>query len=58
MNVQWTDAAVADLHAVAAYISRRSERYADAMVRRIIDRTESSSQYPSIGSVVAEYEAE
>lgn len=58
MNVYWTEAAIADLRAVAAYIARRSPRYADAMVRRIIDRTDSLSQHPSIGAVVPEYETD
>lgn len=55
MNVYWTEAAIADLRAVAAYIARRSPRYADAMVRRIIDRAGSLSEHPLIGSVVPEY---
>ncbi len=58
MKVYWTDAAVADLHAVEAYISRHSPRYANAMVHRIIDRTDSLVQHPLIGSLVPEYETE
>jgi toxin ParE1/3/4 len=57
MNVHWTEAAVADLCAIEAYISRRSPRYADAMIRRIIDRTDLLSGNPLIGSVVPEYDA-
>ena len=58
MNVYWTEAALADLLAIQAYIARHSSRYADAMVQRIIDRTDSLSQHPLIGSVVLEYDAE
>lgn len=58
MKVYWTEAAIADLRAVQAYIARRSPRYASAMVQRIIDRTEPLSQHPLIGAVVAEYDAE
>ena len=46
MNVYWIEAALADLRGVQAYIARRSPRYADAMVRRITDRTDSLSQHP------------
>ncbi|MEX2112934.1 MAG: type II toxin-antitoxin system RelE/ParE family toxin [Pirellulales bacterium] len=58
MNVYWTEAALADLRAVQAYIARHSPRYADAMVQRIIGRTDSLSQHPLIGAVVPEYDAE
>lgn len=58
MKVLWTESAVADLHAIDAYISRHSPRYASAMVRRIIDRTDALSQHPLIGSAVPEYETE
>jgi plasmid stabilization system protein ParE len=56
MNVYWTEAALADLRAVHAYIARHSPRYADAMVRRILDRSELLSEHPLIGAVVSEYE--
>ena len=46
------------LRAVQAYIARRSPRYADAMIQRIVDRSELLSQYPMIGAVVAEYDDE
>ena len=58
MNVFWTEAAIADLRAVQAYIARRSPRYADAMAQRIIDRTDLLSHQPLIGAVVVEYDAE
>jgi toxin ParE1/3/4 len=58
MNVYWTEAALADLRAVQAYIARHSPRYADAMIKRILDRTDSLSQHPLIGSVVSEYNAD
>ena len=55
MNIHWTEAAIADLHAIEAYISRHSQRYADAMVRRIIERTEALTEHQLLGSVVREY---
>ena len=58
MNVFWTEAALADLRAVQAYITRHSARYADAMVQRIINRTDSLTHNPLIGAVVPEYDAE
>ena len=58
MKVLWTESAVADLHAIEAYISRHSPRYASAMLRRIIERTDALSQHPLIGSMVPEFEAE
>ncbi len=58
MSVYWTEAALADLVAVQAYISRHSARYADAMVQRIINRTDSLTSNPLIGAVVPEYDAE
>jgi addiction module RelE/StbE family toxin len=58
MKVYWTEAAIADLRAIEAYISRHSPRYAEAMVSRIIDRTEHLPVHPLIGAAVAEYELE
>ena len=58
MNVYWTEAALADLRAVQAYIARHSPRYADAMVQRIINRTDSLTHNPLIGAVVPEYDVE
>ncbi|MFO0887811.1 MAG: type II toxin-antitoxin system RelE/ParE family toxin [Isosphaeraceae bacterium] len=58
MNVCWTEAALADLRAVEAYIARHSEQYAHAMVERILDRTELLTSQPRLGPVVPEYEDE
>jgi toxin ParE1/3/4 len=58
MNVHWTEAALADLRGIEAYIARHSERYARAMVERIFRHTEALAQFPQIGGVVPEYEDE
>ena len=58
MNVYWTEAALADLRAVEAYIGRHSPRYARGMVERIFARSESLSTLPRLGSIVPEYEEE
>jgi toxin ParE1/3/4 len=58
MNVHWTEAALADLQAIEAYISRHSARYGRAMVERIFDRSEQLAAHPHSGAVVPEYEDE
>jgi plasmid stabilization system protein ParE len=58
MKVYWTEAALGDLSALHEYIARRSLGYANSMVYRIIERTDSLSQHPLIGAVVPEYDAE
>ena len=58
MNVDWTEAALADLRAVEAYIGRHSQQYARGMVERIFARSESLSSQPRLGPMVPEYEDE
>jgi toxin ParE1/3/4 len=58
MNVRWTEAALADLQAVQAYIARHSEQYALGMVERIFERSEVLASQPRLGQVVPEYEDE
>jgi plasmid stabilization system protein ParE len=58
MNVHWTEAALADLRGIEAYIALHSERYARAMIDRILRRTEVLAQFPQIGPAVPEYEDE
>lgn len=58
MNVRWTEAALADPHAVQAYIARHSAQYALGMVERILERSEHLASQPRIGPVVPEYEDE
>lgn len=58
MNVEWTEAALADLQAIEAFIGRASPKYAHGMVRRIFSATETLSSQPRLGPVVPEYEEE
>lgn len=58
MNVRWTEAALADLDGVEAYIGRHSPRYARAMIGRIFRRSEQLASMPRCGPMVPEYEDE
>lgn len=58
MKVYWTEGALGNLHALHEFIARQSLGYANSMVHRIINRTDSLSQHPLIGAVVPEYGAE
>jgi len=58
MNVHWTEAALSDLRAIEAYISRHSAQYGRGMVERIFDRSEQLADQPRSGAVVPEYEEE
>lgn len=55
MNVNWTEAALADIQAVEGYIGRRSRQYARGMVERIFARSELLSSHPRLGPMVPEY---
>lgn len=54
MNVHWTEAALADLHAVEAFVRRRSARYALNLVERIFVRSEQLADQPYLGAMVPE----
>ncbi len=58
MTVHWTDAAMADLQSIQAYIARHSVQYAQGMVTRIFIRTDLLSDHPRLGAMVPEYEDE
>ena len=58
MNVNWTEAALADLRAAEAYVARHSAQYATALVERIFARTEQLADQPHLGAVVPEYDDE
>lgn len=55
MKLHWTQAALADLEAVEAYISRHSPRYSLGMIERIFDRANQLDDHPLLGAVVPEY---
>jgi plasmid stabilization system protein ParE len=58
MNVNWTEASLADVEALRAYVSRHSERYAQGLIERIFAKSELLSQHPLLGAILPEYEAE
>lgn len=58
MKVFWTEAAIADLMALRAYVGQRSPRYADGLIGRILRRSEQLQTHPLSGHVVPEYGAE
>jgi toxin ParE1/3/4 len=58
MIVNWTEAALADLRAIEAYIARHSPQYGRGMVERIFDRTGQLVDFPLLGPEVPEYEDE
>jgi plasmid stabilization system protein ParE len=58
MNVVWTEPASADLHAIQAYIARRSARYALDLVERIVSSSELLADQPLLGRRVPEYDDE
>ena len=53
-TVSWTDAAWADLEAVADYIARDSRYYAAAFVREVREAARSLKRFPERGTIVAE----
>jgi toxin ParE1/3/4 len=55
VTVRWTEKAVADLEAIEAHLTLGSERYARALIGRIVDRSERLSQFPQSGPIVTEY---
>src|SRR5262245_25452604 len=58
MTVHWTDTAVAHLRSIRDYIARNSPGYAQALVDRIIRRTEDLADSPMLGAEVPEYSDE
>ncbi len=56
MIVQWTESALADLHAIEAYIAGRSPRYARSMVERIFERSDLLATQPRLGPILPEFQ--
>jgi plasmid stabilization system protein ParE len=52
----WTDAAVAQLDDIAAYIAQDSPRHAARTVERIVAAAEGLARFPFQGRVVPEFE--
>ncbi len=58
MLVNWTEAALADLQAIEAYIARRSPQYGRSLVERLFASTGRLADFPQLGAEVPEYEDE
>ena len=58
MTIHWTEAALADLRSVQAYIARHSAQYATSLLERIFARTEQLADQPHLGGMVPEHEDE
>jgi toxin ParE1/3/4 len=55
-RVIWSETALEDVDAIAAYIARDSAHYAAAVVRRILTSTRQLGEHPWSGRVVPELE--
>lgn len=55
MTLHWTRAALCDIEAIEAYISRHSARYARGMIERIFACASQLENHPLIGAIVPEY---
>ena len=55
-RVTWSPSALADLEAIAAYISSDSPAYAKAVVKRIVTLTRTLSRFPNSGRKVPEFQ--
>ena len=58
MKLEWTEPALSDLEGIRDYIKRDSEYYANRFVERIIETVEGLEQFPEMGRMVPEAEAE
>ncbi len=57
-RISWSSRAVADLEAIASYISVDSPAYAHTVVRRIISLTRTLQEFPHAGRMVPEFDDE
>lgn len=55
-SVRWTEHAVAQLAAIAEYVSLASPVYAEQVVERLIGRLEQACVFPDSGRIVPEVE--
>lgn len=58
MNLTWTESATVQLQAIRDYLARTSAGYAQALVERIVQRTEGLVHQPLLGPAVPEYSDE
>jgi toxin ParE1/3/4 len=55
VSVAWTETAAGQLQAARDYLARSSPGYAQALVARIVARTEALADQPHLGAEVEEY---
>ncbi len=55
-SIIWSENAVEDVEAIAAYIAMDSESYASAVVRDIFKKTRRLPDFPLIGRIVPEFD--
>ena len=55
-RVEWSPRALADLEAIATYISADSPSYARAVVKKIVTLTRNLSEFPQSGRQVPEFD--
>lgn len=56
VRLNWTIQAVKDLKDISDYISKDSKRYANLLVRRILDKAKLLKLQPDSGRIVDEFE--
>lgn len=56
MRVLWTDAAIAQLHAIYNYVATTSPEYALRLIDRLTKRSVQIATFPFSGRMVPEYE--
>ncbi|MBX9675608.1 MAG: type II toxin-antitoxin system RelE/ParE family toxin [Methylotenera sp.] len=58
LNVAWSQTALDDIEAIAAYIHKDSPFYAKAVIEKLFASTQLIAQFPQIGRVVPELNQE
>lgn len=58
MRVHWTDNAIKHLISIYEYIAQNSPFYAQRVVDKLTKRSEQLGDFPFLGRMVPEYEAE
>jgi len=54
LELKWTEDATDDIESIGEFISRDSEFYAKAVVRKIVEKIENIPENPEIGRIVPE----
>lgn len=56
VNFYWTELSVDDLRLIHEYISKDSNKYAERLVEKIIERVDQLQNFPKSGRVVPEFD--